>query len=115
MKSLAQKLFAVLAFGALLLALLVSAALWRVDQLMAELGIQSLDYRITILSLRSAELSHLDLQYQTATGRHDLHAQDLSLSWTWPSILSPQLVSVDVPQLQRSEERRVGKDCRCRL
>lgn len=100
MKSLAQKLFAVLAFGALLLALLVSAALWRVDQLMAELGIQSLDYRITSLSLRSAELSHLDLQYQTATGRHDLHAQDLSLSWTWPSILSPQLVSVDVPQLQ---------------
>ena len=107
MKSFFQKIFGVLAFGALLLALIVLIGIWRVNQLVAELGVQAVDYRIENIALGSATLSRLTFEYPTENSRHTIAAQNISVRWEWPSVFKPRLLSVDIAQLYWQMQRAI--------
>ena len=107
MKSLVQKILAVLTFGALLLTLVGLVAFRQINRLIADMGVQSLDYRIEKIRLSSAHFSDLAFHYtpdmtadtSAVSTSHQVNAADVRITWNWLGVFSPQLLSIDVAQL----------------
>ena len=105
MKSLLQKILAVLTYAALLLALIGLVGLWQIHRLATGLGVQSLDYRIATLTFYSVQFSRLSFRYDAANIHHQVSAEDLALQWEWPAAFTPQVLSLDIERLHWHMQR----------
>ena len=105
MKSLLQKILAVLTYAALLLALIGLVGLWQIHRLATGLGVQSLDYRIATLTFYSVQFSRLSFRYDAENIHHQVSAEDLTLQWEWPAAFTPQVLSLDIERLHWHMQR----------